>query len=122
MPLFWVHTKKKAEASADDLRATLNDHLRWQFENETTGKILAAGPLFDPDSEGPPAAGMYVLVSENADEARARADTDPFHARGLREYTMMRWSLNESAYLGVALRAALNGDDPSEEKYHPPKD
>ncbi len=52
---------------------------------------------------------------------RARADADPFHVSGVREYTLMRWSLNESSYLGVGLRAALNGDDPSEPKYRPPE-
>jgi len=120
MPLFWVHTVKKDSTTGEELANTLDDHLRWQFENEKLGNLLGAGPVFDPDTDSPPVAGMYFLACNDIAEARTRADTDPFHARGLREYTIQRWRLNESAYLGVGLRAALNGDTPDNPHYYPP--
>ena len=120
MPLFWAYSVKTDSATVEEIAAARDDHLRWQFENEKLGNLLGAGPVFDPDVDGPPVAGIYILVCNDAAEARARADTDPFHARGLREYTILRWRLNESAYMGVGLRAALNGDEPDNPHYFPP--
>ena len=121
MPLFWVRSNRKENVTPDQLAAARKDHLNWQFRGEAEGKLLGAGPLFyAPDQ--PPAAGMYILVCEDETEARAHADSDPFHLNGLREYELLRWRLNESSYLGVALRAKLNGDDPTNPHYWPPKD
>ncbi len=120
MPLFWVYTTKVEGAAPEDLKTTLNDHLLWQFENQASDKLLGAGPVFEPDSDGPPVAGMYFIVCFDAAEAAAYADTDPFHVKGLREYKIMRWSLNESSFLGVGLKVALNGNKADDPHYHPP--
>lgn len=120
MPLFWVYSTATEGATHEDLMAARRDHLLWQFENQNSDKLLGAGPVFDPDSEGPPVAGMYFLVAGTAAEARAHADTDPFHAKGLREYTIKRWSLNESSYLGVGLKVVLNGNEVDNPHYYPP--
>jgi uncharacterized protein YciI len=77
--------------------AACRDHLLWQFENQKFDKLLGAGSVFDLDSEGPPVARMYFIVADTASEALAHADTDPFHAKSLREYTIKRQSLNESS-------------------------
>ncbi len=122
MPLFWVHSKKKDDAADEDIRAVRDDHLRWQFKGETEGKLFGAGPLFEPEGDPPPKEGMYFIVCNDAAEARAHADSDPFHARGLREYSLLRWRLNESSYIGVGLRAKLNGDEPSNPHYYPPSE
>ena len=120
MPLFWVYSTTTEGATHEDLMAARKDHLLWQFENQNSDKLLGAGPVFEPESEGPPVAGMYFLVCDTAAEAAAHADTDPFHAKGLREYKIMRWSLNESSYLGVGLKAALNGNETDDSHYYPP--
>ncbi len=122
MPLFWVHSKKKENVADEDMRAVRDDHLRWQFEGEAGGKLFGAGPLFEPDGDPPPKEGMYVIVCKDAAEARAHADSDPFHAKGLREYNLLRWRINESSYIGVGLRAKLNGDEPSNPHYWPPSE
>lgn len=36
--------------------------------------------------------------AESFEEARGIADTDPFHAQGLRNYTVERWTVNEGSY------------------------
>ncbi len=121
MPLFRVISTRKEGTADSSLAARRRDHLLWQFEGEAEGILFGAGAVYAPDGKPPPREGMYILVCADEAEARARADADPYHTSGLREYTLMRWSLNESSYLGVGLRAALNGDDPSEPKYRPPK-
>ncbi len=120
MPLFWVYSTTTEGATHEDLMAARKEHLLWQFENQNSDKLLGAGPVFEPETEGPPVAGMYFLVCGTAAEAAAHADTDPFHAKGLREYKIMRWSLNESSYLGVGLKAALNGNETDDSHYYPP--
>ena len=122
MPLFWVFSTTVNGAAHEDLMAARKEHLLWQFENQASDKLLGAGPVFEPDSDGPPVAGMYFLVCADAAEAAAHADTDPFHVKGLREYKVMRWSLNESSFLGVGLKVVLNGNEADDPHYHPPAD
>jgi len=40
---------------------------------------------------------MIIVRAKNEAEARVHADADPFHAAGLRSYTLTRWMLNEGA-------------------------
>lgn len=122
MSIFWVHSKLKDGVEDREVIAVRKDHLKWQFKGEAEGKLFGAGPLFEIDGDQPPKEGMYFLVCDDASEARAHADSDPFHARGLREYRLLRWRLNESSYIGVGLRAKLNGDEASNSHYYPPTD
>lgn len=45
-----------------------------------------------------PATGMIVVRARDFEEARAFADRDPMHARGLRSYSVQRWRVNEGRY------------------------
>lgn len=121
MPLFAIHTRRKAGVPDDVYAATRSAHLHWQFDNEDAGRLLGAGPLTDPASGPPPKGGLIILRCTDAAEAKALADSEPYHAAGLREYDLYHWSLNESGVLGVGLRAFLNGDDPSNPKYRRPE-
>ena len=38
---------------------------------------------------------MIIIRADSEAEARGIADQDPFHAKGLRTYTLQQWSLNE---------------------------
>jgi hypothetical protein len=40
---------------------------------------------------------MIIVRARDEAEARRLADADPFHAAGLRQYTLKRWMLNEGA-------------------------
>ena len=66
MPLFWAYSVKTDSATVEEIAAARDDHLRWQFENEKLGNLLGAGPVFDPDVDGPPVAGIYILVCNDA--------------------------------------------------------
>lgn len=122
MPLFMVQSRRKENIPDAEYQSVRQEHLRWQFETEASGRLFAAGGLVDPAEGPPPRGGMYIVVCEDEREARAHAESDPYHARGIRDYHLYHWTLNESSFLGVGFRAAVNGDDPSNPKYRPPAD
>ena len=68
-------------------------HGQYQYMLEDTGVMFAAGPVFAAD--GSWEGGMIVIRADNEEEARRIADGDPFHASGLRRYTLQRWMVNE---------------------------
>ena len=39
-----------------------------------------------------------MIRADSFAEARRIADTDPFHAQGLRTYTVEQWTVNEGSY------------------------
>lgn len=70
------------------------DHLNNQVALEKRGVLFAAGPLMD-EAGRMIGDGMFVIRAADATEARAIADSDPIHARGLRTYTLRQWQLHE---------------------------
>lgn len=95
MNLFVIVTMPVAER--ERIKEALPEHLAHQVRIEKEGILFAAGPLFDENGETP-AAGMIVVRARDFAEARAIADRDPMHARGLRSYTVQRWVVNEGRY------------------------
>lgn len=85
-------TPARGEAMQDLLPA----HLEYQIKMERDGILFGAGPLFK-EGEAIPYGGMIIVRAQDEAEARALADADPFHAAGLRSYTVNRWMLNEGA-------------------------
>jgi len=69
-------------------------HLEYQVQMEREGKLFGAGPFFEEGNETP-SGGLIILRASSYDEARALADADPFHAAGLRSYTIQKWMMNE---------------------------
>jgi uncharacterized protein YciI len=49
--------------------------------------------------------GLLVLRAKSFAEARAVADADPFHARGIRTYRLVPWQVNEGS---IELRLTLS--------------
>ena len=84
----------KAVAPPEELSKVLEAHLEHQIRLEKEGIMFGAGPLSNPDGS-PTGTGMIIIRAENEAEARRIADKDPFHANGLRTYTLQQWSLNE---------------------------
>jgi hypothetical protein len=84
----------KAVAGPDELANELEAHLEHQIRLEKDGIMFGAGPLSHPDGS-PTGTGMIIIRAQSEAEARAIADEDPFHAKGLRTYTLQQWSLNE---------------------------
>ena len=81
-------------ARGPGIAEVLPEHLAYQVALEREGRLFGAGPLFEPDSDIP-SGGMIILRAADLAEAKVLADRDPFHAKGLRSYTVSRWMLNE---------------------------
>lgn len=89
-----VHTTPNAPR--EELDRLLPEHLEHQIRLEKSGVMFAAGPMTNPD--GTPAGGLIVIRAKDFAEAKAIADSDPFHKSGLRSYTLRRWTVNEGSY------------------------
>jgi uncharacterized protein YciI len=83
-------------ARGPGMQDVLPAHLDYQIKMERDGILFGAGPLFE-EGETVPYGGMIIVRAKDEAEARAHADADPFHAAGLRIYTLSRWMLNEGA-------------------------
>lgn len=83
-------------ARGEGMQDILPAHLEYQIKLERDGILFGAGPLFE-EGETVPYGGMIILRAKDEAEARTHADADPFHAAGLRSYTVNRWMLNEGA-------------------------
>lgn len=83
-------------ARGEGMQDVLPAHLEYQIQMERDGILFGAGPLFE-EGETVPYGGMIIVRAKDEAEARAHADADPFHAAGLRSYTLNRWMLNEGA-------------------------
>ena len=92
--LYVIHTVPKV--SREELDRLLPDHLEHQIRLEKAGIMFAAGPMANAD--GTPAGGLIVIRAKDFTEAKAIADSDPFHKAGLRTYTLRRWTVNEGSY------------------------
>lgn len=90
----WVVTTRPARGPG--MQDVLPRHLAYQVALERGGKLFGAGPIFE-DGGTTPTGGMIILRAADEAEARRIADEDPFHAAGLRQYTLHRWLLNEGA-------------------------
>lgn len=74
---------------------TRPDHLDWLNGLNAEGKLKLAGPSLDAD--GKPMGSLVVIVADNADEAKAMADADPYAKAGLFESVDIRpfnWVIN----------------------------
>lgn len=90
----WVVTTRPARGPG--MQELLPAHLDYQVAMEREGVLFGAGPIFE-EGGSVPTGGMIILRAEDEAAARALADADPFHAAGLRSYTLHRWMLNEGA-------------------------
>lgn len=80
-----------------EIAKRLGDHLAHQVDLEKRGILFAAGPLYPRDSNIPE-AGMFVLRANSFEEAEAIANSDPFHAAGMRTFTLQKWRINEGSF------------------------
>jgi uncharacterized protein YciI len=83
-------------ASREELERLLPQHLQHQTGLERDGILFAAGPLFRED--GSRAGGLIIIRANSFAAAQSIASSDPYHAEGLRSYTMQRWTVNEGSY------------------------
>ena len=69
-------------------------HVEYLRELERTGVMFMGGPFraIDYDWDG---SGMIVVRAGSLEEAQRRAEADPLFIRGLRDYEVRGWQLNE---------------------------
>lgn len=83
-------------ARSERTREILPAHIAHQIDLEKRGILFSAGPVFEEGSDVP-SKGMIVIRAKSFEEARQIADSDPFHASGIRTYTIRKWIVNEGA-------------------------
>ena len=81
----------------DKIVEVLPEHLEHQMRLEKEGIIFAAGPMFKEDGKG--GRGLIVVRADSFEAAKAIAQSDPFHQRGMRTFTVERWQINEGRYM-----------------------
>jgi uncharacterized protein YciI len=81
-----------------ELEPHVEEHTRYLVGLEKQGSLFAAGPLLDQNDQYN-GVGLIVLRATSRDEARALADSDPLHARGLRTYRLVPWQVNEGRFV-----------------------
>ncbi len=86
----------KGGATPDQIGAVLPQHLEYMIGLEKKGVLFASGPL--TAAVGAPAGdGLTILRAENADEARAIAEADPFVVNRLRTFEVREWTMMEGS-------------------------
>jgi len=108
LELYVVNTKPVGPDA--NIPGTLPDHHAYQAELEAAGSLAFAGPVSDETGEEMLGEGMIIYRAASLEAARALADGDPMHARGVRTYTLRRWMLNEGSFtLTIGLSAKKAG-------------
>lgn len=77
---------------------TVSDHLNYQVMLEDKGIMFGAGPIAEESEKEHPTSGMIIVRAKSFEEAKAIAEADPFHARGVRKYKLRKWTLNEGSF------------------------
>src|ERR1700688_3729098 len=81
----------KPAVAPDKLQPFLVAHLEYMIGLEKRGLVFASGPL--ADGEGPPTGqGLTVLRANDAGEARAFGEVDPFFINGVRTFEIKEWT------------------------------
>jgi uncharacterized protein YciI len=73
------------------------DHRQWLDDQHKAGRLLFSGPTTDG------AFGVYVMLAENLDAAKALAATDPHHERGIRKMEVLEWRAHRAFRLDQSI-------------------
>lgn len=96
LELYVVETTPKQ--GPDAIKENIGDHLAYQREMEQAGHLVFAGPLSDATGDHMQGTGLIVYRAASLEEARGMAENDPMHARGVRDFTLRRWLINEGSF------------------------
>lgn len=110
LELFVVHSTPGPDPDA--VKAHLPDHLAYQAQQETAGRLVMAGPISDPTGAEMQGAGMIIYRAASMEDARALAAADPMHASGARTFTLHKWLVNEGSLtvsVGLSTKAVSLG-------------
>jgi len=93
--VFWINDPN---ATREEHRAVLPDHLEFLMDLERRGILFASGPMSAPEGTKPAFNGMTILRAASLAEVEATLAREPFVARGLRTYVIHAWDLNEGSF------------------------
>ena len=85
----WYLVMSKPVADREQIMAKIDEHLTWMRSQHTASNVLFSGPTADRS------LGIYVIAASSREEAKAIAETDPFHSLGLRSYEMLDWDVHQ---------------------------
>jgi uncharacterized protein YciI len=85
----WYLVISKPVLPREKVVENLPDHRVWQKSHHEDGIVLFSGPTSNRT------AGIYVLRAKSLDEAQQIVDSDPLHARKVREYELYEWACSE---------------------------
>lgn len=75
----------------------LPEHLAYQKQMESDGKLFLAGPLSDASGEEMSGGGMIIYRAASLEEATLLTENDPMHRKGGRTFTLRKWLVNEGS-------------------------
>lgn len=78
-------------------------HARWLDDQHRAGRLLFSGPTTDGDY------GIYIMLAESLDEAKAIAARDPHHSEGIRTMEVREWRAHRAFRLDGPTIADVEG-------------
>lgn len=90
--IFSEFTDKKGDRSS-----VRDNHFAYLAKLENEGKLFAAGPMLTESGERL-GKGLILVKADTLEEAKALADSDPYHKSGFRKYSINPWKINEGGF------------------------
>lgn len=95
--LYVIFTRRAPGITLAQMREVTPDHLAYQVQLERQGVMWAAGPMFTADDLSWEGDGMVIVRAESLVHAQEIASADPMHKRGVRQFDIRPWLLNEGS-------------------------
>ena len=90
--VFTEFTDKEGDRSSER-----SNHFAYLAKLESEGKVFAAGPMLTESGERFGKA-LILYKADTLEQAKALADSDPYHSSGFRKYTIHPWKINEGGF------------------------
>lgn len=83
--MWYIVMSRSLPERDEEKQRNYEEHRQWLDEQHRAGRLLFSGPTTDGSY------GIYVMLAESLDEAKAVAAQDPHHARGIRQMEVLEW-------------------------------
>ena len=85
----WYLVLSHLKSPVEVFLESLAEHLAWMRKQHMAGNVLFSGPT--PDR----AKGIYVVRASSLEDAKKIIDSDPMHAKDLRDYELIPWEVHQ---------------------------
>lgn len=75
----------------EEIFRVVDKHVDYWEALAAEGKVLAAGPLLESDSDRWYGIGRIIVEATSEDEAKQLAEGDPMHQEGVCSWTITPW-------------------------------